>query len=1176
MPNRNVKAIFFLLLCLCVAILALTSGRGAALLDPDVLSRLARFGSDSPVLFFLLITAGLPAALLLLFLPEVPAVTVMVSALGFWPGFLLSVAALLAAAGSVCALTRALASDAARQALAARIPVFRTVARDGALPIEYCLFGAILLLLAGLPAVLAGLLAGLAGMRAKAFCLASLPVLFARTAVAGLATVSASGLTLVMLCLLGTLVACASLCWLFLLSRRRQAEDREEAKQTPEERRRARLGIEPIRIEELPPSEGGAEEAPLSLAHVLVVCVTEKGEEDTAALIMAEAASVGARTVRCALVPATVDAADRGIAGGFAGRDTVCDLDELFVRGFQEGVDTVVAVHAVSPLVRRGLISLVCEKVKDHVLVLGESGKGCCLAALRRPEGGRGYERGLLAGRGFGGDIAFCLAGLAPHPFLLQSLPLSADLRPMVSVLILAGSQSETLAATVRAALHAPWTECILAVTPDSREGVEEAVQAGADVSVCAGSVADRLTEAARSARAPFLLFIRDGVALPENFEEAVWQTMRQEKCSCGGFSLPLDVPSYRRTLRWIGTAIRPGTLSGPGLDQGLFLRREDLERFGGFLDSDRDPVAGLVARAGEAGRVILHNARVTLPGGIAEPSSGQTLPGLLRTGRERLAAVLTRTPPSEDSGPSLQTVAELTESCDHCGRCTHVSPMLHRHGLDLADLAQHPLLAWHCFLCGACTEACHKGIDGVALVRQLRAAHVRRHGNRMARPGHARTLLLARLPLYARRALPGKNLLLDTDFCCAWPRTAAELARRFRRAGLGVIVGDCGAALADLGMEAAWKKKLAALRVALAEKGVTSLYTVSPATQRFLVAMGLDAEPAYACLGDHCEPIDLAERRVLVPCADRARRVFQTALQPLLKGEAEEIDVPCCGAGGEAAVLEPAVAAELKKAIRKAAGGRRVLTTCTGCGLALTGAGIPVDHALSLLMGIQETAATGPVQIKALAQSLAGIAALGRAEEAAPEERETSAGQEESPAEGREEAAPGKRRFASVRKAGAVISGLGSALRSRIGGLLARGKGGQRASAVPLDMDISETGGSQEPAREEGAPDRLDMAEEQAPAAVPAADDGQPGMTVPLPDLPAENEAAEGTVPGAVPLTEDEYLDMGAPGPQDSRTDAEDAQTQPPAAGEASELQGAQQGASRPKAVSLEEFVNQ
>ena len=46
-----------------------------------------------------------------------------------------------------------------------------------------------------------------------------------------------------------------------------------------------------------------------------------------------------------------------------------------------------------------------------------------------------------------------------------------------------------------------------------------------------------------------------------------------------------------------------------------------------------------------------------------------------------------------------------LTKDCIHCGKCTRKCSFLQKYSLDLQELARHPELAYHCFLCGACSR---------------------------------------------------------------------------------------------------------------------------------------------------------------------------------------------------------------------------------------------------------------------------------------------------------------------------------------------------------------------------------------------------------------------------------------------------------------------------------------
>ena len=148
----------------------------------------------------------------------------------------------------------------------------------------------------------------------------------------------------------------------------------------------------------------------------------------------------------------------------------------------------------------------------------------------------------------------------------------------------------------------------------------------------------------------------------------------------------------------------------------------------------------------------------------------------------------------------------------------------------------------------------------------------------------------------------------------------------------------------------------------------MSRLVTISPSTHAYLKKHGFDVETIYEFFG-RMKPetvINGGDYALFTPCMDRSHEVFALGLARFVSPEPMRLDnIPCCGAGGEASVLEPQLAAQMKKAVREC--GRPVITTCTECAAALAGAGCNVYHSLTLLMGLDEHPAIGVSSMKAL-----------------------------------------------------------------------------------------------------------------------------------------------------------------------------------------------------------------
>ena len=69
--------------------------------------------------------------------------------------------------------------------------------------------------------------------------------------------------------------------------------------------------------------------------------------------------------------------------------------------------------------------------------------------------------------------------------------------------------------------------------------------------------------------------------------------------------------------------------------------------------------------------------------------------------------------------------------------------------GADIGDTVKLRELAYHCFLCGKCSEVCPIGIDGRGTILDMRRTEVEENGGKCRRKGYA-MLLLERKIIYS------------------------------------------------------------------------------------------------------------------------------------------------------------------------------------------------------------------------------------------------------------------------------------------------------------------------------------------------------------------------------------------------------------------------------------------
>ena len=1011
--QRILGPVFFIVIMAAFIVCAVATDRGRSLANPVVISRLAAVSARSPLLSLLALLIGLPLSGSFLLMPESLVCALSAARLGPVAGTLFSVLVLLLTLLFFYALARSLLRDDLCELI--RGPLERR-GLAAPLSVETCLLLEVLLLAAPVVAVPAtGVILGLTDIRPKAFALAAIPLLFARAAVGALAGTPAPWYAILLITVLGVFLLALFVLWLGTLLAARLRADAESETAPPPVPRTRRRGAAPEQAVQTAhagqterdgaPGQGQAaklsgnqrETGPDAVAarlrrETLVVIVRDTicQDPDIVELLRREAERLGLRTRTWDLIPRVGAEPPRGglpelvepslpvpPAGspGAAGHDSgrVDDLDGLFMRGFGEGASAVIAVRAMSPLARAGLLRRALSALARASVVIGPaSGHNVLLLALRRETRDasgvmRAYEVGTLSGRAFEGDLARALARFCPRPELLPELPVAGELtKPLVSVIVRAASAAPRALATVKSAAGGPWTECLVPDAGESESTRALLTGAGATVLAGQGTVAERLNAAVRAARGQILLFVQAGSQLPEGFDQAAWETLARKDCVLGAFSLPTDIALPRRGMQWVGAILRLSSLGLPVPAQGVFLRRERYDAVGGFTDEGdgRSCVTTLIERVAAHGRVILHNDRVViLPGGDSVDAGGavKEAEGMLPRLRDRAGLVLRElaTRAASPFRKDAETGGAPGES---------VSSSESGQGTGLVALAKKSLPAWRGFMCRSGRGDSPLGMDDTTIVGLLRERYAAAHGGVEARPARGAALMGRLSPLVARLAAPGENLLLDNDFCFSFPRTAAALTRLAQDAGYGVLFTDTGARMADLGMAADAARRVLALSRVMERVGVTLLLTVSPLAHEYLARLGLPVLPVYDRLrhwGVRLN-IDAEGLDILAHSADSAHADFSAALAPYLQGGAVlPGHAGCCGAGGDAASADPDMAARVTGEVRMR--GRPVITTCTQCAVTLDDAGCVAIHPLAVLTGTRERPASGLERLRGL-----------------------------------------------------------------------------------------------------------------------------------------------------------------------------------------------------------------
>lgn len=298
--------------------------------------------------------------------------------------------------------------------------------------------------------------------------------------------------------------------------------------------------------------------------------------------------------------------------------------------------------------------------------------------------------------------------------------------------------------------------------------------------------------------------------------------------------------------------------------------------------------------------------------------------------------------------------------SCLHCGKCTRACDFLNKYGLDLAGLAKRPDLAYHCFLCGECTEICPVGIDGREAALSLRRDRVRAAGGKVPEKGYGALLAEKKDYMFRSYRAGGKKSVLfpGCNFPAFFPETTKHVIALLRdRADMGVVFDCCGKPLAELGMEKDENRIVENIAARLAAGGAEELVALCPNCYYYLKPrLSLPVVSVYeklAALGLG-SPIEAERISLFAPCPDRAQGTLKGHIRAFVRGEMEPLDgVQCCGWGGGAAAREPALARGFAEKLR----GRPIIYTyCASCVGSLTRTGCAdVRHVLPEILGMRE-----------------------------------------------------------------------------------------------------------------------------------------------------------------------------------------------------------------------------
>lgn len=256
------------------------------------------------------------------------------------------------------------------------------------------------------------------------------------------------------------------------------------------------------------------------------------------------------------------------------------------------------------------------------------------------------------------------------------------------------------------------------------------------------------------------------------------------------------------------------------------------------------------------------------------------------------------------------------------------------QYGLDISNTERLNELAYHCFLCGRCSEVCPKGIDGREVILNLRRQQVEDNGGKLKENGYA--MLVAEKEDYKFRNYKNQTsksvLFPGCNFPSFFPETTQDLCGWLKQEkGIGVIFDCCGKPISELGLKREENRIIAGIEKRLKAAGIEEVIMLCPNCYAFLKPrLSVRVVSIYTKLKEWGTGNQIQEDiQIFPPCPDREEGELLEQIKMFLDGSLTILEGQCCGLGGCAGRKEPELA---EKMVSKISEKEKVYTYCASC----------------------------------------------------------------------------------------------------------------------------------------------------------------------------------------------------------------------------------------------------
>ncbi|HIW21327.1 MAG TPA: (Fe-S)-binding protein [Candidatus Dorea intestinavium] len=302
------------------------------------------------------------------------------------------------------------------------------------------------------------------------------------------------------------------------------------------------------------------------------------------------------------------------------------------------------------------------------------------------------------------------------------------------------------------------------------------------------------------------------------------------------------------------------------------------------------------------------------------------------------------------------------TSLCIHCKKCTENCLFLTKYNLDFGDSKQINDLAYHCYLCGKCTEVCPVGIDGREVILRARQKAVRKNKGKI-KGYHFLRLEKQNYIFKNYKRAKGKIILFPgCNFPAFYPETTkclyTFLKSHFK---IGIAYDCCGKPIAELGLEKEANEIIARQNRYYKENNIAEIVVLCPNCYYYLSPLlEVKVTSIYEKLHEIGFKGTIKEDifNLFIPCPDKESLKWKKEILPFLDGEVKDISgIQCCGVGGCAHLTEPELSKTLLENLKKKSL-ENVYTYCGTCGGNISRSGAKeVHHLLPELLKTREVA---------------------------------------------------------------------------------------------------------------------------------------------------------------------------------------------------------------------------